>query len=324
MGVTGAEAVARALADELAADPTVMVFGADVAAAGGRAGATAGLLETFGPDRIRDTSLSPAAVIGAAIGASTLGVRPVVDLTAAGLVGLGVDQIVNQLGTYRYQTNGQVRVPVTIRMTTGAGIGAGPQQSQAPENWFLSVPGVRIAVPGTVADLYGVLRSAIRDDNPVLVFEHQNLYELAGDLATDAPLVPLGVADVARRGADVTIVAAQQLRHRCLEAADVLAGEGIEATVIDPRTLVPFDDGAVARSLEETSRLTVVEEGSRNGSWGSALIARMLQDHFFLFDAPPLLIAADDTPVPAARPLENAWLPSVDRIVTEVRAQVHS
>lgn len=324
MGVTGAEAVARALADELAADPTVMVFGADVAAAGGRAGTTAGLLETFGPERIRDTSLSPSVVVGAALGAATLGVRPVVDLTTAGLVGLGFDQIVNQLGKYRYQTGGQVSVPVTLRMTTGSGTGAGPQQAQAAENWFLNVPGLRIAVPGTVADLYGLLRSAIRDDNPVLVFEHQSLYELAGDLDSDAAVVPLGVADVARRGSDVTIVASQVLRHRCLEAADVLADEDIEATVIDPRTLVPFDDLAVARSLESTSRLAVVQEAPPNGSWGSALVARMLQSHFFLFDAPPLLIAADETPVPAARSLESAWLPSVERIVAEVRSQVES
>lgn len=317
-------AIARALADEMAADPAVILIGEDIGAAGGAFKSTPGLFERFGPARVRDTPISEQAIVGAAAGAAMRGLRPVAEIMFADFAGVCFDQIANQVAKYRYMTGGQVTLPVTIRMANGAGAGFGAQHSQATENWFLGIPGLKIAVPGTVPDLYGLLRSAIRDDNPVLVFEHKNLFAVKGTIPSGDGLVPLGKADVARHGTDVTIVATQQMRWRALEAAGQLAAEGIEAAVIDPRTLVPFDDDAVAESLQTTSRLTVVQEAPAGSGWGAALIARMTQQHFFLFDAPPLLIGGDNTPIPYAATLEAAWLPTAERITSEVRKQVHS
>jgi acetoin:2,6-dichlorophenolindophenol oxidoreductase subunit beta len=315
-------AIARALADEMAADDLVVFIGEDVGAAGGAFKSTPGLYERFGPERVRDTPISEQAIVGAATGAAIMGLRPVAEIMFADFAGVCFDQIANQLAKYRYMTGGQVSVPVTIRMANGAGTGFGAQHSQGAENWFLNIPGLKIAVPGTVSDLYGLLRSAIRDPDPVLVFEHKALFAIQGTIPDDDALVPLGTADVVREGGDVTIVAAQQMRHRAVEAAGRLAGEGIEATVIDPRTLVPFDDETVAESLRVTSRLAVVQEAPADGSWGASLISRMTTGNFELLDAPPLLIAAEATPVPYAGNLEAAWLPSVERITAEVRKQV--
>jgi pyruvate dehydrogenase E1 component beta subunit len=205
-------------------------------------------------------------------------------------------------------------------MANGAGAGFGPQHSQSAENWFLNIPGIKIVVPGTVADLYGLLRSAIRDDDPVIVFEHKNLFALKGRVPAepdDRYLVPIGVADVVRPGGDITIVATQQMRQRALEAAGHLAGQGHAAEVIDPRSLVPFDYDTVTTSLAKTSRLLVVQEGPPDGGWAATLIGRLCADHFELFDAPPALIASDPTPVPYAAPMEDAWLPGLGRIVAE-------
>jgi pyruvate dehydrogenase E1 component beta subunit len=315
-------AIARALADEMAADDRVIFIGEDIGAAGGAFKSTPGLFERFGGERVRDTPISEQAIVGAAIGSAIMGLRPVAEIMFADFAGVCFDQIANQLAKYRYMTGGQVSVPVTIRMANGAGTGFGAQHSQGAENWFLNIPGLKIAVPGTVPDLYGLLRSAIRDPDPVLFFEHKALFAIQGTISGDDGLVPLGRADVVREGDDVTIVAAQQMRHRAVEAAGQLAAEGIEATVIDPRTLVPFDDAAVIDSLGTTSRLAVVQEAPVDGSWGASLIARMLTGNFDLFDAPPLLIAAEATPVPYAGNLEAAWLPSAERIVAEVRKQV--
>jgi acetoin:2,6-dichlorophenolindophenol oxidoreductase subunit beta len=315
-------AIARALADEMAHDDRVVLIGEDVGAAGGAFKSTAGLYERFGPTRVRDTPISEQAIVGAATGAAIMGLRPVAEIMFADFAGVCFDQIANQLAKYRYMTGGQVSVPVTIRMANGAGAGFAAQHSQGTENWFLNIPGLKIAVPGTVPDLYGLLRSAIRDPDPVLVFEHKALFAIQGTIPDEDPLVSLGVADVVREGDDVTIVATQQMRHRAVEAASQLAGEGIEATVIDPRTLVPFDDAAVIDSLRVTSRLAVVQEAPADGSWGASLISRMTTGNFELFDAPPLLIAADATPVPYAGNLEAAWLPSADRITAEIRKQV--
>lgn len=314
-------AIARALADEMAADDRVIFIGEDIGAAGGAFKSTPGLYERFGPERVRDTPISEQAIVGAATGAAIMGLRPVAEIMFADFAGVCFDQIANQLAKYRYMTGGQVSVPVTIRMANGAGTGFGAQHSQGAENWFLNIPGLKIAVPGTVPDLYGLLRSAIRDPDPVLFFEHKALFGIQGTISDDA-LVPLGTAEVVREGSDVTIVATQQMRHRAVEAASRLASEGIEATVIDPRTLVPFDDETVTDSLRVTSRLAVVQEAPADGSWGASLISRMTTSNFELLDAPPLLIAAEATPVPYAGNLEAAWLPSADRIAEEVRKQV--
>ncbi len=316
------QVISHAIGAAMRDDERVIFFGEDVAAAGGAFKATPGLLEEFGGARVRDTPISEQAIVGAALGAAITGLRPIVEIMFADFAGVCFDQIVNQVAKYRYMSAGQVTVPLVIRMSNGAGAGFAAQHSQAAENWFLNVPGLKIVTPGTVEDLYGLMQSAVRDDNPVLFFEHKNLFALKGRIpAGDAAVIPLGKAAVVREGGDATVVANQQMRHRAVEAAEVLATRGIEITVIDPRTLVPFDDETVLASLRETSRLTVVQEAPPSGSWGASLISRIVTNNMELLDAPPALVAADETPVPYAGSMEDAWLPSVSDIVDAVEKQ---
>lgn len=315
--------ISKAIADEMREDLDVVLFGEDVAAAGGAFKTTPGLLEEFGPNRVRDTPISEQAIVGAALGSAMTGLRPVADLMFADFAGVGFDQIANQIAKYRYMTNGQVRVPLVIRMANGAGAGFGAQHSQSSENWFLNIPGLKIVTPGTVTDLYGLLRASIRDDNPVLFFEHKNLFAIKGEVAgTAEEIVPLGVAAVVRRGSDITVVANQQMMHRACAAAELLEGEGISLEVIDPRTIVPFDDETVLESLRRTSRLMIVQEGPRDGSWGASLVSRVVSANFELFDAPPVVLSSEDSPVPYAGNLEDLWLTSVDEIMEAARLQV--
>src|SRR5262245_43946790 len=225
--LTYREAVARALADELARDERVILFGEDVAAAGGVVQATAGLYRRFGPVRVRDTPIAEQAIIGCALGAAVAGLRPVAEIMFADFAGVCHDQLANQLAKYRYMTGGQVAVPVTVRLSNGGGGGFAAQHSQSVENWFLNVPGLKICVPGTPADAYGLLRAAIQDDNPTLVFEHKLLYPQHGEVPDGDGLVELGRAEVVRSGSDVTVVATQLMRHRSLDAAEILANEGV-------------------------------------------------------------------------------------------------
>jgi pyruvate dehydrogenase E1 component beta subunit len=315
--VTYREAIIKAIADELEADEDVFLVGEDVGAAGGAFKTTDGLYETFGPTRVFDTPISEQAIIGCAIGAALRGLRPVAEIMFADFAAVCFDQIVNQLAKYRYMTNGQVRVPVTVRMANGAGGGFAAQHSQAAENWFLAVAGLKLVIPATPADAYGLLRAAIQDDDPVLVFEHKNLFNRKGTL--DGTAAALGKAEVVRQGSDVTVVAGQLMRYRALEAAEALAEEGISVEVIDPRTLVPFDYETVGASIDKTNRLVCVQESGGAGSWGAGLVASLMAEHFESFDSPPALVGGDNTPVPYAGVLEDAWLPSASRIEQAVR-----
>lgn len=316
------QAVGASIAAAMAADDSVVFFGEDVAAAGGAFKTTVGLLERFGPRRVRDTPIAEQAIVGTAIGAAIGGLRPIAEIMFADFAGVAFDQIANQLAKYRYMTGGQVTLPVTIRMTNGAGAGYAAQHSQPAENWFLNIPGLKIVVPGTVEDLFGLMQSAVREDNPVLVFEHKNLFSLKGEIPDTAVGIPLGLAAVVRLGSDLTVVASQLMRHRAVEAAESLQMDGIDVTVIDPRTLVPFDDATVIESLRKTSRLLVVQEGSPDGGWGASLIARMTCQNFELFDAPPILLASPATPIPYAESLEAAWLPTATEIAAAARRLV--
>jgi pyruvate/2-oxoglutarate/acetoin dehydrogenase E1 component len=317
--VTYRQAITRAIADALAADADVFVLGEDVAAAGGAFKVTEGLLERFGPDRVLDTPISEQAIVGCAVGAAVQGLRPLAEIMFADFAGVCFDQIAVELAKYRYMTNGQVSVPVTIRMANGAGAGFGAQHSQAVENWFLNVPGLKIVVPGSPGDAYGLLRAAVEDPDPVLYFEHKALFGLKGELPSGLPRVALGRASVVRRGGDITVVATQLMRHRAVAAAEMLARERIEVELIDPRTLVPLDLATIAESVDRTNRLVVVQEAPATGSWGASLISALMQDRFEMLDAPPLLIGTDDTPVPYSAVLEAAHLPTTERIADGVR-----
>jgi acetoin:2,6-dichlorophenolindophenol oxidoreductase subunit beta len=316
------EAVSRAIAAELEADDDVFLLGEDVAAAGGVFKTTEGLHERFGGRRVLDTPISEQAIVGTAIGAAVQGLRPLAEIMFADFAGVCFDQIANQLAKYRYMTGGQVQLPVTIRLANGAGAGFAAQHSQPVENWFLNVPGLKIVTPATPADAYGLLRAAIRDPDPVLFFEHKSLLNVKGPLPDASDVARLGRAEVVRSGEDVTVVASQLMRHRALEAAHVLAAEGIEVELIDPRTLVPFDFEAVRRSVERTNRLVVVQEATFAGSWGATLAARVAIEAFESLDGPPAIVGGDDTPVPYSGVLEDAWLPDAQRIAEAIRRTV--
>jgi acetoin:2,6-dichlorophenolindophenol oxidoreductase subunit beta len=316
------QAITRAIGDALEADDDVFLLGEDVGAAGGAFKTTDGLYERFGGRRVLDTPISEQAIVGCAIGAAVQGLRPLAEIMFADFAGVCFDQIATELAKYRYMTDGQVTLPVTIRMANGAGAGFGAQHSQAAENWFLNVPGLKIVVPATPADAYGLLRAAVEDPDPVLYFEHKGLFNTKGELADAPPRVELGRAEVVRRGDRVTVVATQLMRHRALEAAATLAAEGIDVELIDPRTLVPLDLETIGASVDRTNLLVVVQEAPPGGSWGASLITALLQDRFEMLDAPPLLIATDETPVPYAGPLEAAHLPSAERIADGIRRTV--
>lgn len=312
--VTYREAITLALGEELERDESVWLLGEDIGPAGGVFKATKGLFETFGERRVRDTPISEQAIIGCAIGSAVTGTRPVAEIMFADFAGVCFDGIANQLAKYRYMTGGQVTVPVTVRLLNGAGLGFGSQHSQPVENWFLNFPGLKVCVPGTPADVYGLLKSAIRDDDPVLVFEHKALYAMKGELPDDAVPTPIGQAEIVREGADVTVVATQMMRRRAMEAADRLAQAGIEIEIIDPRTLVPMDLSAIVASLERTGRLVCAQEGSAMGGWAASVVAAVVADAFDLLDGPPTIVSAEATPIPYAGPLEDAWAPDADRI----------
>jgi pyruvate/2-oxoglutarate/acetoin dehydrogenase E1 component len=302
--ITYRQAVIQALGDELASDPSVVLLGEDVGRSGGVFKATEGLFERFGPTRIRDTPISEQAIVGSALGAAVCGLRPVAEIMFADFAGVCFDQLANQVAKHRYVTGGQVIAPLTVRFANGGGVGFGAQHSQSVENWFLNVPGVRICIPATPEDAYGLLRSAIQSDDPVLFFEHKALYPVKGKV-TGHP-IPLGRATVVRSGKDVTVVATQLMRHRALEAADHLASEGIDVELIDPRTLNPLDMDTLIESVEKTSRVVCVQECPAAGSWGATIVAALVETTFASLDKAPVLVSAQDTPIPYANSLEQA------------------
>jgi pyruvate dehydrogenase E1 component beta subunit len=319
--LTYRQSIALGIADAMRADATAFLIGEDVGKPGGAFKTTEGLYEMFGPRRVFDTPISEQAIVGCAIGAALRGLRPIAEIMFADFAGVCFDQIANQLAKYRYMTDGQVRVPVTIRMANGAGAGFAAQHSQAAENWFLNVSGLKIVAPATPADAYGLMLSAVRDDDPVLFYEHKSLFGRKGAV-TEGHAVEIGRAEIVRAGTDATVVATQLMRHRAEESAEVLAAEGISMEVVDLKSLAPIDWDTLRASVEKTNRLVCVQEAPPAGSWGSAVVSTLVAECFDSFDAPPLIVGGDDTPIPYAAELEEAWLPSVERIAAGVRETV--
>ena len=308
-------AIRDALDEELAADERVILFGEDIAEAGGVFAATPGLYEKYGPRRVFDTPISELALAGAAFGSAVNGLRPVVEIMFGDFLTLAMDSIVNQSTKYWFLTGEQVSVPLVFRSVVGAGGRFGAIHSQMPASWFMGVPGLKIVAPSTPADAKALLKAAIRDDNPVLFFEHKRLYGLEGEV--DGAVGRLGEAAVVREGRDVTLVTAMKSVHDALEAAEQLDADGISVEVIDLRTLRPIDVDTVVASVQKTGRVVVVEEGPVTGGWAGEVLACVAEQALgYLDDA--WRIATPNTPIPYSPPLEDAFLPGADRIAAEI------
>ena len=313
------KAIADALAEEMTRDERVIVLGEDVGAPGGAFGATKGLYQQFGKERVRDTPISETAIVGAAIGAAANGLRPVVEVMFMDFIGTCWDQVVNQMAKMRYMFGGQVRLPLVLRTHTGAGLNAGPQHSGSLEAWAVHVPGLKVVMPSTPADMKGLLKAAIRDDNPVIVVENKTLYAVKGEVPAGEHVVALGRAEVKRAGTDVTVVALSRMVHEALKAADLLAREGISAEVLDPRTLSPFDREALLASVARTGRLVVVHEAWGPCGFGAEVAALAAEHGFRSLKAPVRRVTPPFTPVPFSPPMEKFWLPDAERIARAVR-----
>ncbi len=315
------EALRDALAEEMRLDERVFVIGEEVGRYGGAYAVTKGLIEEFGAERLVDAPISEASTVGLGVGAAVMGLRPVVELMYVDFIGLAGDQIANQMAKLRYMTGGQAKVPMVLRMQGGTGRSAGAQHSQSLEAWLAHVPGLRVVMPATPADAKGLLKSSIRSDDPVAFIEHKALYAMKGEVPEGEHLVPLGQARLAREGGAVTLISYSRMVHFALEAAQLLAKEGIEAEVLDLRCLNPLDWPAVLASVRKTRRAVVVSEGHRTAGFAAELSARIAEEAFDLLEAPVARIAAKDVPVPATH-LEKLSIPSVEEIAQAARALV--
>jgi len=318
--LTYLEAIREALVEEMRRDSKVFVLGEDVGAYGGAFGVTQGMYDEFGELRVIDTPISESAIIGVSIGASLRGYRPVAEMQFADFISCGFDQIVNQAATLRYRYGGRATVPIVVRAPSGGNVGGGLYHSQNPEAWFVHRPGLKVVAPSTAYDAKGLLKAAIRDDNPVIYFEHKYLYRRAkGPVPEGDEIVPIGSAAVRREGDDVTVVTYGAMVTPCLEAADRMAKEGVEAEVIDLRTLQPFDKPALFASLEKTNRVVIVHEDVKTLGIGAELSAVIMEERFDRLDAPVLRVTYPDTHPPFSQVLEQANLPNADKVVDAVR-----
>ena len=314
------EAMREAIRDAMVRDERVFLMGEDVGRYGGCYAVSLGLLEEFGPERIRDTPLSESAFVGAGIGAALGGMRPIVEIMTCNFSLLALDQIINNAATILHMSGGQFNVPVVIRMTTGAGRQLAAQHSHSFEGWYAHIPGIRIVAPATLEDARGMLWTALEDPDPVLIFENGVLYNMEGELDVDAGPVDIDRAVVRRPGADVTLIAYGGTLFKTLDAAEVLADEGVDAEVVDLRTLRPLDTATILDSVRRTHRVVVVDEGWRSGSLSAEVSARIMEDAFYDLDAPVGRVCSAEVPVPYAKHLEDAAIPQVPRIVAAARA----
>jgi acetoin:2,6-dichlorophenolindophenol oxidoreductase subunit beta len=317
------DAVARGIAQEMRRDESIVFLGEDVAAAGGVFKTTVGLLEEFGPLRVRDTPISEQAILGAAMGAAMTGLRPIAEIMFSDFFAVCWDIVVNEIAKSRYMTNGQVTFPLVIKSGNGGGLRFGAQHSQDIANWAMAVPGLKVVAPSSPADVVGLMAAAIRDNDPVIFLEAKGLYATKGDVPDGDIVTELGRAKTLRQGADVTLIGLGLMVPRCQAAAEILSSRhGIEAAVIDLRSLVPLDVTTVLGSLGETGRLFTVEENPRLCGWGAELVSILADEGFTSLDGPLVRITTPHVPLPAADALEDATLPSVERIVRTVAESV--
>ncbi|KIX11131.1 alpha-ketoacid dehydrogenase subunit beta [Dethiosulfatarculus sandiegensis] len=314
------QAINDALRLEMERDSKVYIAGEDVGVFGGCFGVTQGLLAKFGDKRVRDTPITESAIIGTAVGAAAAGMRPVAEIMFVDFIGVCMDQLYNQAAKMKYMFGGKARIPMVLRAACGAGIGAAAQHSQCLESWFMHVPGLKVVMPSTPADAKGLLMASIRDDNPVVFLEHKMLYGVEGEVPEGEYLLPIGKADVKKEGTDVTILATARMVHFALEAADKLAADGVSAEVVDPRTLSPFDEETVLESVKKTHRLVIVTEDVKFAGSSAEMAAIMAEKAFDYLDAPITRVAAPFCPVPFAKPLEDAYVPSVAKIIEAVKS----
>jgi len=319
--LTYLEAIREALAEEMRRDPKVFVLGEDVGAYGGAFGVTQGLHEEFGDLRVLDTPISESLIVGASIGAALRGFRPVAEMQFADFITCAFDQIVNQAATLRYRYGGRASVPVVVRAPSGGNVGGGLYHSQNPEAWFIHRPGLKVVAPSTAYDAKGLLKAAIRDDNPVIYIEHKYLYRRAkGPVPEGDDVVPIGAAAVRRSGTDATLLSYGAMVAPSLEAADQLSKEGTEVEVIDLRSLLPFDKGAIFTSLEKTNRVLIVHEDVKTLGIGAELSAVIMEERFEALDAPVMRLTYPDTHPPFSHTLEQANLPDAAKIVAALRS----
>jgi pyruvate dehydrogenase E1 component beta subunit len=321
--ITYREAVREAMSDAMRRDPRVFLMGEDVGDYGGCFAVSRGMLAEFGPERVRDTPLSESAFVGAGIGAALGGMRPIVEIMTCNFSLLAIDQIMNTAATLLHMSGGQFHVPLVIRMATGGGKQLAAQHSHSLEGWYAHIPGIKVLAPATLEDARGMLWTALEDPDPVLIFENQTLYNMEGELAGDAGPVAITGARVIRGGRDLTLLSYGASLWKCLAAADALAIEGVEAEVVDLRSLRPLDDAAIMESVARTHRVLIVDEGWRSGGISAELGVRIMEQAFYQLDRPVARLCAAEVPIPYAPQLEHAALPQTETILAAARELIH-
>jgi pyruvate dehydrogenase E1 component beta subunit len=323
--MTYAEAIRSAMSEEMRRDERVFLFGEDIGRYGGAFGVSYGMLDEFGPERIKETPISEAAIVGAAAGAAMVGMRPIAEMMFMDFILLTMEQLANQAAKVRFMFGGKATVPMVVRMPAGSGTGAAAQHSQSLESLLIHIPGIKVVIPSTPYDAKGLLLSAIRDPNPVCFVEHKLLYKTKGEVPDEEYTIPLGVAEIKREGRDITVVAANIMVSRTLSVAEKLSAEGIEVEVVDPRTLRPLDVDTISNSVRKTGRLLVVHEACKTGGWAGEVIASIASSPAFDYlDAPLRRLAGKDIPIPYNRNLEQAAVPQESDIEDEIRAIVNT
>jgi pyruvate/2-oxoglutarate/acetoin dehydrogenase E1 component len=317
--ITYAMAINEAIREEMERDKTVFLMGEDVGPMGGAFAVTRGLFDKFGRDRIKDTPISEFAILGSAMGAALTGMRPVAEIMRCDFIGVCLDEILNQMSKRRYSSGGQLKVPLVVRFACGAGMFSGPDHSQSTEAFLIHTPGVKVVYPSTPYDAKGLLKAAIRDDNPVMFFEHRGLYHaLTDEVPEEEYIIPLGKGDIKREGSDVTIVATARMVHKALAAAAELQEQDISVEVVDPRTLLPIDKQLIIESVKKTSRLIICTEECKTGSVAAEIAAIVAEEAFDYLDAPIKRVNAPDIPLPFSPPLQEFYVPNEKALIDAV------